>query len=54
MTFKTVLAAALLAMAPSFALAMGCSDHSAEQASSCIDGFVWDKDAGTCVEQVSS
>ena len=54
MKITTLLAAALLAAAPNFAFAMGCNDHGAEQASSCADGFAWDKDAGTCVEQTSS
>lgn len=54
MRLKTVLAAALLAIAPTLGLAMGCNDHSNEQASSCAEGFSWDKDAGTCVEQVTS
>ena len=54
MKIKTILAAALLAAAPTFVIAQGCNDHGAEQASSCADGFAWDKDAGTCVEQTTS
>ncbi len=55
MTIRILTAAVLLAIAPSFALAMGgCNrDHINEQVSSCADGYVWDSAAGTCVEQVT-
>ncbi|MCG6904343.1 MAG: carbohydrate-binding module family 14 protein [Rhodobacter sp.] len=55
MSIKTTLAAAILALAPTFAIAQGChSDHGTEQAMSCSDGLVWDPATGACVEQVTS
>ena len=47
-----MLAAALLALLPGVALAMGCtSDH---RVNACEDGFTWDDQAQVCVEVVSS
>ncbi len=55
MKIKTAIATLALALAPGFALAMGCStDHQSEQAMSCAEGMVWDTEAGACVEQVTS
>ena len=55
MTIKTALVAAVLALSPSLAMAMGCQwgDHS-EQAMSCAEGMTWDAATETCVEQVTS
>ncbi|MEM6634791.1 MAG: adenylosuccinate lyase [Pseudomonadota bacterium] len=53
MTIKTLLAAAVLAVAPGLAVAMGCSGygHIKEQTvASCPAGQVWDGDASTCVD----
>jgi len=55
MTIKTAVATLALALAPSFALAMGCSiNHQSEQAMSCAEGMVWDAEAGACTEHVTS
>ena len=55
MKIKTAAATLVLALAPSFALAMGCSfEHQTEQAMSCADGMVWDAETEACVEQVTS
>jgi len=53
MTLKTTLAALVLAVAPSFAVAM-CWDHAPEQAMSCAEGQVYDAEAGACVDQALS
>ncbi len=55
MKIRTALVAAILAAAPTLALAGGgCNwgSHS-EQAMSCADGLTWDEKTGTCVEIVS-
>jgi len=52
MTIKTVLAALALTIAPTFALAMGCSDRS-HQAQSCATGMVWDSASQSCVKQIT-
>ena len=52
MSVRSILAAAILALAPTFALAQAC-DHGTEQAMSCADGMVWDSTTGSCVSQVS-
>ncbi len=56
MTLKTLFAATALMVAPSLALAMGCSsDHRLDQqAMSCADGTMWDPAAGACVPLVST
>ena len=56
MTIKTAALTAVLALAPSLALAMGCSGfgHETEQAMSCAEGTVWDAETETCIEQVTS
>ena len=50
MKTKTLLAALALSVAPTLALAMGCSgyDHTTS-AQSCIQGTVWDSEKGACV-----
>lgn len=55
MKFKTILTASVLALAPTFALAMGCSEYKTDQtAMSCAEGTVLDAATGTCVAQVNS
>ncbi len=55
MTFKTLFAAAILSIAPTFVLAMGCSGYAPEQtAMSCADGLVLDAATGTCVAKITS
>lgn len=46
----TLTAAALLALAPSLASAMGCNwgKHGTEQAMSCAEGSAFDAESGTC------
>jgi hypothetical protein len=52
-TVKTLLTAAVLAAAPTFALAYEC--NSSKQISmSCADGMVWDTVSRSCVTSVSS
>ena len=55
MKIKTTLAAALLALSPSFALAMGCSwgEHTETTAMSCAEGMILDEESGTCVPVVT-
>ncbi len=54
MKIKTTLAAALLALSPSIALAMGCSEGGHEQVTmSCADGTVFDSEKGVCVPLVT-
>ena len=54
MKLKFTLAAAILALTPTLALAMGCSkEHAIEQAMSCADGMVWDADKGSCTAVVT-
>jgi hypothetical protein len=55
MTIKTILAAGLLAVAPSFALAMGCSfgEHTETTAMTCAEGAMLDEETGTCVPVVT-
>lgn len=45
-----VTAAALLALAPTFASAMGCNwgKHGTEQAMTCAEGTAFDEESGTC------
>ena len=54
MKITTTLAAALLALTPSFAMAM-CQwgDHKEETAMSCAEGTVMDEETGTCVPIVT-
>lgn len=53
MKMKTILAALALAIAPTLAIAEGCSSRHSEQAMSCGEGTVWDADTQSCVEQVT-
>ena len=47
---KTLLAALALTVAPTLAMAMGCSGYGHETpAQSCIAGTAWDADKGACV-----
>lgn len=54
MKLKTVLAALVLAAAPSFAIAECNWGHANQQAMSCAEGMVFDPETQTCVEQVTS
>lgn len=56
MTLKTILTASVLLLAPTFAIAMGCSgyEHKEQTAMSCADGMVIDAATGTCVAQITS
>jgi hypothetical protein len=55
MKIKTTLVAALLALSPTFAFAMGCSHgaHTETTAMSCAEGHVMDDEKGTCVPIVT-
>lgn len=52
MTFKTILAAAVLTVTSAVA-GFACPAHD-HQAMSCIEGTTWDADANACVPQISS
>ena len=55
MKTSTLLAAIALALMPSLALAVRCSEGMpATTASSCIEGAVWDEAKGQCVLQPTS
>ncbi|GAA0286269.1 hypothetical protein [Rhodovulum strictum] len=55
MTFKTILSAALLTLAPTLALAnSGCGWEKRMNASQCADGKVFDSASGTCVDRATS
>lgn len=54
MTAKTLLTALVLAAAPTFAAAAGCSWGSSQSAASCADGTVWDAAAQRCVTATTS
>ena len=45
---KTLFAVVALMLAPSLALAMGCSVH--ETATACPTGQVWNTESGACVD----
>lgn len=49
MKTKIILATLALTLAPSVALAMGCSGSDHKQAASCQIGSTWDGDLGKCV-----
>ena len=55
MKFKTLVAAAVLAAAPSFAFA-ACNwgEHSEQTASQCAEGQVYDAATSACVDQTTS
>ena len=55
MKLKILVAAAVLAAAPSFALAMcNWGEHREQTASQCADGQVYDAATSTCVNQTTS
>jgi len=55
MQTRTILAALALALAPTLAIAGGCSHGMKEvTASSCADGMVWDPEKSQCVMQPTS
>ncbi|MGR3365432.1 MAG: adenylosuccinate lyase [Maritimibacter harenae] len=49
MRAKTLFAAAFMALLPVTGFAM-CSGHTQETAATCMDGYTWDGESGTCVE----
>lgn len=49
MKSKIIAATLALTLAPSVALAMGCSYGEHKQAASCQAGSTWDADKGLCV-----
>lgn len=51
MTIRTILTASVLAFLPALASA-SCAYHE-RQASSCAEGYTWDAEAKTCVQQVN-
>lgn len=54
MKIKTLLAAGLLALAPTLTLAQGCnSEHQSQEAMSCAEGMKLDTATGTCVPLVT-
>ncbi|KMW57157.1 hypothetical protein AIOL_002118 [Candidatus Rhodobacter oscarellae] len=54
MKIKTTLAAAILVLSPTFAMAMGCSGYGhTEQAMSCAEGTAFDEKTGTCIPVVT-
>ncbi len=56
MILKTLLAASVLALAPTFAVASGCAgyDHKQQASISCADGMILDNATGTCVAPTTS
>lgn len=55
MRIKTIVAAALLAAAPTLALAEGCGwGHIEKQVSTCGEGQMFDEKTMTCVDQATS
>lgn len=48
---KTLLAALVLSLAPTLALAMGCSSGHGQTSSACAAGQSYDAATGTCVSQ---
>lgn len=53
MTFKTILSAAVLALAPTI-VAAECGWEKRMNASQCGDGQTYDTASGTCVDQATS
>ena len=49
MSIKTLIVAAALAVAPTFALAMGGCGSLQQTATACSDGQVWDAASQSCV-----
>lgn len=54
MTFKTIVTAGLLALAPTLALAEGCGWEKRINANQCAEGQTFDSASGTCVDQATS
>ncbi|WP_166434062.1 hypothetical protein [Roseovarius spongiae] len=55
MTARTIFATLVLTLAPTLALAMGCShDRVKTQAMSCAEGSTYDAGTGACVPLASS
>ncbi|MGB7244939.1 MAG: chitin binding peritrophin-A domain-containing protein [Sulfitobacter sp.] len=52
MTLKTLATVLALSLAPTLALASGCSDG--HQAMSCAAGTTYDAETGTCVTSINS
>lgn len=53
MKLKTTFAAIALVLAPTFAVAMGCSMDRTTSASQCETGQVWDQTTNTCITPVT-
>ena len=49
----SILTALILAVMPTLAFA-ACGGHEQREASSCMDGYVWDSGAQACVEKTTS
>ncbi|TCP25506.1 hypothetical protein [Rhodovulum adriaticum] len=54
MSFKTLVSAAVLTLAPTLALADGCGWEKRINASQCPEGQVMDSASGSCVNQATS
>jgi len=54
MTYKTILTATLLALAPTLVLADGCGWEKKINANQCGEGQTYDSASGTCVDQTMS
>lgn len=54
MSVKTLIVAAALAVAPTFALAMGGCATMQQTATACGDGQVWDSGSQSCIVPPSS
>ena len=54
MSVKTLIVAAALAVAPTFAVAMGGCGSMQQTAAACGDGQVWDADSQSCIIPPSS
>jgi hypothetical protein len=50
---RTTLAALALALSPTLALAMGCSEHTVRTSTTCPEGQVWDATGQTCTKPVT-
>lgn len=54
MTIKTILSAAVLALAPTLVLAKDCGWEKRMNANQCAEGQTFDAASGTCVDQATS
>lgn len=50
---KIIAAACVLALSPTFAMAMGCQGGAHQAAMSCAEGSIWDADSRRCVEDMT-